>query len=267
MCAGRRRSAPRLSSSQIPNPSQRGPPIRAEQILKQAVGPAPWYWQTFPEISGASGRRFVWNYHGEQGPIGYLVTLHPRQDPGATVLALNTYCRAFAIGASRLGVWCPEAAAAVAGQPYIRLLCFDPETLESFPLEDVAGWFKQSNERVYSATAPVAEFEISSGLGAGEHALAVPEEFRKAGELLIVSPLPAASKNDPACAIVVLDARSGRAQVLPQGWFTAAQFDTGYQWITRVARDPMTGRMVGEGIRMKRFELAEDGCTLERWLE
>lgn len=195
------------------------------------------------------------------------MTLNPRQEPGATVLALNTYCRPFAVGASRLGVWCPEAPSVFTGKPYIRLLCFDPEGLEKFPLEDVAGWFKQSNERIYSATAPLAEFDISSQLPPGEHAIEVPAEFREADELLIISPLPAVSKEDPACAIVKLDARSGRLQVLPQRWFTGAQFDTGYQWITRVVCDPLTGRMIGEGIRMKRFELSADGCGLERWLE
>jgi hypothetical protein len=195
------------------------------------------------------------------------VTLNPRQEPGATVLALNTYCRPFTIGASRLGVWCPEAPSVFTGKPYIRVLCFDPENLEKFPLEDVAGWFKQSNERIYSATAPLAEFEISSELPPGEHAIEVPAEFREAQELLIVSPLPAAAKDHPACAIVALNAREGRLRVLPQRWFTAAQFDSGYQWITRVARDSVSGRLVGEGVRIKPFELTADGCSLERWLE
>jgi hypothetical protein len=55
--------------------------------------------------------------------------------------------------------------------------------------------------------------------------------------------------------------------VLPQNWFTANKFDIGYQWITRVSRDPATGRIIGGGIRIGSFELTENGMGLERWLE
>ena len=41
--------------------------------------------------------------------------------------------------------------------------------LKPFPLGEVAGWFKQSNERVYAATAPLAEFEVSCALPPGTH--------------------------------------------------------------------------------------------------
>jgi hypothetical protein len=252
------------SARSVPNEVPR---IRAQQILAQAVGPAPWYWQTFPDVTGPGGRRFTWHYHGEQGPLAYLVTLNPRQDPSVNVLALNTYCRAFPIGAAHLGIWCPEAPSALTGTPYIRLLCFDPEQLKPFPLEEIAGWFKPSNERVYAATPPLAEFEISAGLAPGDHAIDPPPQFRGAGELLIVSPLATPEKTGPTCAILVLDPGAGRLRVLPQRWFTAAHFDTGYQWITRVARDPVTGRIVGEGMRIQPFELSEDGCGLQRWLD
>ena len=55
--------------------------------------------------------------------------------------------------------------------------------------------------------------------------------------------------------------------MLPQTWFTAGKYDIGYQWITRVTRDPATGRILGGGIRIGNFELAEDGMGLERWIE
>jgi hypothetical protein len=218
-------------------------------------------------VSGATGRRFIWTHHGEEGPIGYLVTLNPRQEPNRTVLALNTYCRPFPVGSSRLGIWCPESPAVQLGNPYIRVLCFDPEQLEPFHLEDVAGWFKQSNERIYSATAPLAEFEISSALAGGTHPIAVPAEFHEVEEVLMISSYPTSAKNDPACAIFIVYPHSGLVEVLPQKWYTANQFGIGYQWITRVARDPVTQRLIGGGIRMKNFELTEDGRDLARWIE
>jgi len=144
-------------------------------------------------------------------------------------------------------------------------MCFDPGQLTAFPLRDVAGWFKQSPDRIYSATAPLAEVEISSRLTAGPHAVEVPEEFRGLDELLLVGSYPEAS--NAACAIFVLHPPAGEVTVLPQTWFTAGKYDIGYQWITRVTRDPATGRILGGGIRIGNFELAEDGMGLERWIE
>jgi hypothetical protein len=147
------------------------------------------------------------------------------------------------------------------------VLCFDPDQLAAFPLRDVAGWFKRSQDRIYSGTAPLAEMEISSRLTAGTHAVEVPAEFRGIDELLLIGPYPATSNDDAACAILALHPRAGEVTVLPQTWFTANKFDIGYQWITRVTRDSATGRIIGGGIRIGGFELTEDGMGLERWLE
>jgi hypothetical protein len=151
--------------------------------------------------------------------------------------------------------------------PYTRFVCCEPEALVPFPLEDVAGWFKQSNDRIYAATAPLAEFEISSALPAGTHRIAVPAEFGGIDELLVVSPYLAGSNDEPCCAIHVVWPAAGEVTVFPQRWFTADKVDVGYQWITRVARDPLSGRLVGDGIRIKAFELSEDGTEVARWLE
>jgi hypothetical protein len=192
--------------------------------------------------------------------------LSQRQDPNTPRLALNTYCRPFLIapgGASPerdlLGIWCPEPG-------YIRLLCFDPDELKAFSLIEVAGWFKQSTERVYSATPPLAELEISSALPAGEHAMEFPKEFHGISEILVVSSHPARDKDDPACAIFVLRPQDGLVQVLPQRWFTPSRYDVGQQWITRVVRDPVSQRIVGDGFRIGMFELNEEGTGVERWL-
>jgi len=134
-------------------------------------------------------------------------------------------------------------------------------------MHDVAGWFKRSQDRIYSATAPLAEMEISSRLIAGTHRIEIPPEFRDLEELLLVGSYPSASKDDAACTILVLQPRAGEVTVLPQTWFTANKFDIGYEWITRVTHDPATGRIIGSGIRIRDFELTEDGTMLERWLE
>jgi hypothetical protein len=209
-------------------------------------------------VPGLSGRRYIWTYH-EEPAVQYLVTLNPRDEPATTLLALNSYCRPFLMPESRLGIWAPEIG-------YLRLLCFDPDRLRAFPLGDVAGWFKKSEERIYSATGPLAELEISSRLAAGKHKIEVPAEFAGLDEVLVASPYPAPSKDDPAFAILIVRPGVGEVEVLPQRWFTNRKYQPGRQWITRVTRDPVSQRLIGDGFRIGAFELEEDGCELARWL-
>jgi len=53
---------------------------RLRELLKQATGPAPWYWQSFPAARSRTGQRFVWTHQGEQGSLAYVVTLALEHD-------------------------------------------------------------------------------------------------------------------------------------------------------------------------------------------
>jgi len=233
---------------------------RIRENLANTVGPAPWYWRTFPELRSLAGRHFVWTHHGEQGPIAHLVTLGLQQQPNVARLALNTYCRPFLVQPHLLGIWCPEGRS-------IRLTCFDPDELKAFDLAEVAGWFKPSAERIYAATAPVADFEVPLDLGSGTHTIDVPSQLRSVDEVIVPSSYKAMSNDDPAFALFVFYLRAGLVEVLPQKWFTAAQYQVGQQWITRVARDPESHRLLGECFGVGTFLLEQDGCRLAEWME
>lgn len=233
---------------------------RVRKIISETVGPVPWYWETFPAFRSLSGQRFVWTHHGLEGPIAQLVTLGLEQEREEIRLALNTYCRPFLIPPNSLGIWCPEGR-------NIRLACFDPDQLKAFELAEVAGWFKQSSERIYAATAPVADFEIPLTLEAGTHKIDVPPAFARVDELLIPTSYKAMSNDDPAFAIFVFYLQAGLVEVLPQRWFTATQYRVGQQWITRAARDPESQRIIGECFGVGTFLLEDDGRRLAQWVE
>jgi len=233
---------------------------RLRDLLVTTVGPTPWYWQTFPAITSVEGQRFDWKHYGEEGPLGYVITLGREQDLDQPVLALNTYCRPFYVPPQFLGVWCPEGRS-------LRFTCFDPDDLKAFDLAELAGWFKQSADRIYAHTAPVADFEVPLALPAGTHKIDVPPELATIEELIVPSSYKAMSADDPAFALFVFYPHAGLVEVLPQKWFTAAQYRVGEQWITRAARDPGTHRIVGECFGAGTFLLEEDGCRLDRWLE
>jgi hypothetical protein len=228
-------------------------------ILARTIGPTPWYWKTFPRVTSASGQRFAWTHHGSEGPLGYVVSLALVQEPEKPRLALNTYCRPFFVPPSQLGIWCPEGRS-------IRLACFDPEQLKAFDLTELAGWFKQSSERIYAATPPLADFEVPLGLAPGMHKVEIPVELRSVDELIIPTSYPAKGNDDPAFALYVCYLQAGLVEVLPQKWFTATQYQVGKQWITRAARDPESHRIFGECFGVGSFLLDEDGCRLDQWL-
>lgn len=230
------------------------------QQLDHTVGPTPWYWKTFPVFRSQAGQRFVWTHYGDQGPLGYVVSLALEQEPDRPRLVLNTYCRPFLVPPHYLGIWCPEGRT-------IRLTCFDPDQLKSFDLGEIAGWFKQSADRIYSATAPVADFEVPLGLSAGTHNIVVPPELATLDELIAPTSYPAKSKDEPAFALFVFYPQAGLVEVLPQKWFTAAQYQVGKQWIVRAARDPESHRIFGECFGVGTFLLEEDGCRLAEWVE
>jgi hypothetical protein len=233
---------------------------RARTILSATVGPAPWYWQTFPTFQSHSGQRFVWTHHGTEGPVAHLVTLGLEQETAMARLALNTYCRPFLLAPSFLGIWCPEGR-------NIRLACFDPDQLKAFDVAEVAGWFKQSSERIYSATAPIAEFDLPLSLTAGTHKIEIPTDFSAIDELIVPTSYKPMTQDDPAFALFVFYLQAGLVEVLPQKWFTGAQYQVGQQWITRAARDPESHRILGECFGVGTFLLEEDGCRLAEWVE
>jgi hypothetical protein len=233
---------------------------RLRDVLAHSIGPTPWYWQTFPALTSVARLRFDWTHHGDDGPTGYLVTLGLEQQPEKPRLALNTYCRPFFVAPSYLGIWCPEGRS-------LRFTCFDPDTLKAFDMAEIAGWFKQSADRIYAHTEPVADFEVPLDLAPGTHKIEVPPQLAMVEELIVPTSYKAMSNDDPAFALFVFYLHAGLVEVLPQKWFTAAQYRVGQQWITRAARDPESHRIVGECFGVGTFLLEEDGCRLERWLE
>jgi hypothetical protein len=233
---------------------------RLRDVLARTIGPTPWYWKTFPRVNSASGQRFAWTHHSSEGPLGYVISLALVQEPDKPRLALNTYCRPFFVPPSHLGIWCPEGRS-------IRLACFDPDQLKAFDLAEIAGWFKQSSERIYAATAPIADFEVPLGLDAGMHKFEVPAEFRSVDELIVPTSYPAKRNDDPAFALYVFYLQAGLVEVLPQKWFTASQYQVGKQWIPRADRDPESHRIFGECFGVGSFLLQEDGCRIDQWIE
>ncbi len=189
-----------------------------------------------------------------------MVSLALERQTDKPRLALNTYCRPFLVPPARLGIWCPEGR-------NIRLVCFEPAQLKAFDFAEIAGWFKQSSDRIYAATPPVAEFEVPVKLAPGMNKIEVPAEMQTVDELIVPTTYAAMNPDGPAMALYVFYLQAGLVEVLPQKWFTSAQYNVGQQWITRAARDPESHQIFGDGIRLGSFLLEQDGCRLQEWID
>lgn len=231
--------------------------IVAYQALQKTIGPAPWYWNTFPTITSSVGREYGWKFWGKEGVFAYLVLFYALDDPDNIRLVLNTYARPFCISPSYLGLWFPQ-------DQTIQLRCFDPEALPSFSLIDFPADFKKSTETYYAKERAKAQAEISCQFSEGEHDILLPDEFASIEELLIIAGYK--GEHNVPYALFEVHPKDHKLIVRPQKWFTADRHDIGYEWITRIRRHPESGRLIGDGIRISSFELDEDGCFLSRSL-
>ncbi len=236
-----------------------------KELVSRAIGPAPWYWDTFPSIRGASGAQFIWKFHGTTGPHGYLVSLGRKDKPLKRRIVVNTYTRAFLVPPFMLGLWFSD-------KNMIQIACFDPEDLPGFALSELPKGFKDSHQPYYASGEPNCLVSIDPTLPEGTHKKDFPQALGTVEELLIIvnhsyEHSYQDDEDTPAHAIFEVQPSRSQIKVMPQKWFTANQFDVGYQWITRVTRNPETGKLIGDGIRIGIFQLTEDGCQLEYWIE
>ncbi len=230
--------------------------------ISLSVGPAPWYFSTFPNLQTSSGSIYHWSFLGTEGDLAYKVGLLTSLDEHCYKFLANTYTRVFRISQDEFGVWFPEK------DNDIIIRCFSLDSLAEFSIDRT--FSSQINENksapYYCNGAPTCEMRIQFGLLPRKETVHIPQQLKSLDELFLIGGYRFARDDESAQTICLLKISSAELYILPQKWFTADRFDTGYQWITRVTRDPVSKRIIGDGIRIGRFELRRDGMTFHRWI-
>lgn len=227
----------------------------ATDAIRKAIGPAPWYWETFPEIKTDSGSRYLWSIQEKQGSNTHNVSLRKFNQTDEMKILLNTHTRPFLIGKHYLGIWFSR-------NDKITLRCFDLDKMPSFKSDDIPDNFYKLFEPYYCIGKYISEITIDSRSREGIHNLHVPEEFKMMDEILLVGSYHAESA---AYAIYLINPKEEKFEVKPQKWFSRNEFDIGYQWIARITRHPQSKKIIGDGVRICAFELKDNGCDLDRW--
>jgi len=194
-----------------------------------------------------------WVHDVADGPGRDFVALVPESDPHQYKLLLGVHTRPFVVCDNKLGLWYPE-------HDSIKAICIDPMLLGTLPRP----WrFSKLGLRFYAGSTPHEEFDIPPELPPGVHHINLPLWLRGFEELLMVGEYRYFNK-ETITTIISIAGCQQKLILYPQKWFDE-QYKSGWQWIARVTRNSVTGRIVGDGVRICPFELGSDSMTLARW--
>jgi len=152
----------------------------------------------------------------------------------------------------------------------VRLSLFDANSLPTIAApEDVINAMGKASP-FHVAGGEIATAFLSTALDDGEHHVELPGALQRLGELLILAESTAggrmpATSDRPNLRLWILDTATGRLEIVPQDWYNTGPYDFGYQWVTRMARLPSTGDIVGEGIRLGIFRLDPTRRRIADW--
>ncbi|HOE26576.1 MAG: hypothetical protein IT574_01145 [Candidatus Aureabacteria bacterium] len=245
---------------------------RSEQPSRfDPPGPSPWYLRG-RKIETSAGI-LTWADFGNHPVLAGVSRLQTRES--ADVMLLDFGCYFSPLESGLILLWYEHARNDddPTTNPFIHFDIIDPSGLT--PIEDASSeadrMRKGKQHRVFAPPA-IADFTCFTALPSGRHNLAdLPPAFATIEETLVLADYCPNGKPsnyfDQMCrAIFAFDFRGGRVEVIPQDWFNDGKYDFGYQWITRVARDPDTGRILGDGIRLGFFRLDETARHVDEWL-
>jgi hypothetical protein len=227
--------------------------------LDDAPGPSPWH--LTPATRTVKG--FQWQSAGKTSPQAGKTLLIGAQGP---VAILDFYHYVMVLDDSSLLIWHQEQT----GFAPVRLFVIRPDELS--PLGDDMDSLceKMTNNGIpmILGSNPSAEMSLMTSITSEELRAEFPEPIPSVDELLILCKSPAINA-EPAghgsnLALLVAEPQRSTYKLYPQDWFNFGDRDFGYQWVTRVARHPKTGRIHGDGIRIAPFVLDDSLRQLRR---
>ena len=234
-------------------------------------GPSPWSLKAPSARVTTPEGEWTWGFYDEQGLAGLSRLISPR---GETVLFLDFGFYVLPLTDGKILIWY-EAGRHTDEKGMAPGIAFTVFTLSALvPFDDPlmkAKVIRGKKTKVGFQGGNPLFYKASTTLSEGVHSISPPAEFPELPEILVLAdygPAAIASNHWDKMyrAIFAFDFRLRQVTVIPQTWFNQGAYDFGYQWITRVQRDPETGQIVGQGIRLGEFRLDSTGAQIQEWL-
>lgn len=201
------------------------------EALAKAPGPSPWYLRG----KTLSSERGDLRWESGTQPDGGATEL---RDPAGAILArCGFYCYVLPLEGTSFLVWTLQKQSVA---QTMRFWVVDTARLKPLDADLVPPSVIQIN------ASDVSEAGIPASLPEGIHRVALLPGLASPKELLMWVHLDDSS--DRPLKLWSVKPGASELAVFQQSWFGSATYDLGYQWPTRVARDPDSGRVVGEGI-------------------
>jgi hypothetical protein len=228
------------------------------KIIASAPGPAPWYLGQPASDLSSFGSSLTWERDAKAGP-----TLL-EDSSGRVRAAVSIYTYVWRFSKTHFIVWFANPSSvndhSLPGDVRFQLYAIS----QLNPLATVEKTQIEASHFM-AASLPLAEFTLPRNLAFGKTSTSFPAPFNQCPEFFVLVSEP--SWDSPKLNLWSINPSSQRIAVAAQDWFTKGAYDFGYQWITRVVRDPDSRDIVGDGIRLGKFLLTPDGTSFKRWLD
>ena len=233
---------------------------RLRKIIDNAPGPSPWYFRD-PKLSLTSNSsNLKWENAGNEHPFSGKSIL--KTPDNRILLILDFYCYVLQLKQHKFLVWYEETNKTPDKAAFIHLSIIDADKLE--PIGDLSAAcisMKESNTKVFYKGGTPVHTSIRANIAEGKHEIDLPDEFKEIDELLML-----AHMSTNKLGIYSILPRKSVMEVYPQDWFNNGNYDYGYEWVTRMARDDTTQKICGDGMRIGNFVLDSTNRNIEKWL-
>jgi len=234
-----------------------------DQLFRKVPGPSPWYLSD--ELVPVEGFSWKQPESGKGKAAGKVIL----QGPSGIVGVFDFYNYVKVLNSSTLLVWNQKRRKVPLSQAVpIELYVIDLAALEQIPAP---------LDPIYERLDAGHGFFVLGGTPSATMALQVtdvenpcyaefPDVMRSMEELLILchSPMARTSESSANLALIVAEPRASIYRLYPQDWFNNSDLDFSYEWVTRVVRNPNTGRVEGEGFRIPPFVLDHSLRDIEK---
>ncbi len=225
---------------------------RLATLIENAPGPAPWFYRAGDAVPSERGI-LRWRQSSDGS-----VALVDDQEQSLVILRRGAY--AMPLDRGEILAWYEPGQET--GADAIRVFLLKPEASAPLTTRRIEA------SKIEFAGSAVAALDVPESLRPGLNRFDFPSALLQLPEILVLGDnawirQSVSVGNSARRAIYCLRPRDGEIEVLPQDWFNYAEYDRGYQWITKVARDPDSGRIVGTGMRLRSFVLDESGGNID----
>jgi hypothetical protein len=130
---------------------------------------------------------------------------------------------------------------------------------------------KKSETDFYISGSPISQIELDINPNENAQKVKFPESFKEFREFIFITELENIYYNpDPSTywhntVFIVFNTVKDWIFIYAQDWFNKSPNDFGYVWITRAVKNPETGLIHGQGIRMGSFVLDETNKKVLSW--